>query len=997
MRRLLHILAAVTALLLAQRAEAQFYSWGADPASLRWRKIKDEKVSVIFPDTTQANARRMLHYIHSVQPYISYGFTYPAMKVPFIIHPENFRSNGMVMYLPKRVEILSTPAESSYSMPWLKQLAAHEYRHAVQYNNLDRGVVHVLSYILGQQSSTFGLLFLPLWLIEGDAVMSETQMSSFGRGLQPSFTIDYRALGNITRMGRNSDKWFCGSYKDNVPDHYHIGYQIASYAYTKYDENIWNKVAHYSVRNPYVFATTAVSLKKFYGTSVIKLTRETFDDLASYWDSLPREENTSRPVPQPVPQRSFTRYKHPLPSGGGRVLSLKSDLDKPARFVETDLATGDERHVAYTGSVSTRPVIDTAARKVWWTEYRRSTLFAERVGSTLCMLDLEHGAPRTVNRRRNALYPVVTGRDTLAWVEYEPQGDYFIVTGNESERFSRMALPRFTEVHGLAYDSRTRKLCFITTDDDGMRIGAIRLPEGGGGPDFDRTEWLTPAAYITLSSLSAADGVLYFGSIESGKDEVHAIDLADGRQYRLTTSTYGSFDGTADGERLVMTTYDSAGYHLAVQPLDLQRTPVAESRLPRNKVNPPRVTWDVINLDTVRFTAADEALSHERHRSKRYVKAAHLFNIHSWAPASYNPFDIIDEGIVNVNLGATIISQNLLSDSEMFLTYGWNRAEGSMVQGAWRYYGLGVNLALNASYGGKQRVYTIGRYNPETGEVETPDVPDLKKYYSVSATASLPLLFQRGYHTRYVGLAASWNFSNGLTARVNKLSYGDGNASNFQRIGYERGVHTLQFGLSYQDMVQTAHKDLAPKWGVAAALNYAVNPETNSFSSLLSTYARVYLPGVAAHNSLSIAAAYQTSLGGFNREGILSNMLYKSARLLPKGYNLSDIHNRNYVALSIDYQLPLCYPDGGIPSVLYFKRIRLNAGFGYAGFDGTYLDVLNGKLHNRRTHIFSGGADLTFDINLFRQPAAATSAVTLSAYVTRQGKFFFSAGMGLPF
>ena len=106
------------------------------------------------------------------------------------------------MWLPKRVEFLTSPAIDSYSMPWYKQLVAHEYRHAVQYNNLNRGVIKGLSYVLGQQGSTVGLLLLPIWLIEGDAVQMETQMSSFGRALQPSFTMEYRALGDAVRSRR---------------------------------------------------------------------------------------------------------------------------------------------------------------------------------------------------------------------------------------------------------------------------------------------------------------------------------------------------------------------------------------------------------------------------------------------------------------------------------------------------------------------------------------------------------------------------------------------------------------------------------------------------------------------------------------------------------------------------------------------------------------------------------------------------------------------------
>ena len=113
----------------------------------------------------------------------------PALNLPFVVHPENMQSNGLVMWLPKRVEFLSTPAIDGYSMPWIKQLVAHEYRHAVQYNNLNVGVVKFLSYLLGQQGSTVGLIFMPIWMIEGDATMCETEASSFGRALQPRCTL----------------------------------------------------------------------------------------------------------------------------------------------------------------------------------------------------------------------------------------------------------------------------------------------------------------------------------------------------------------------------------------------------------------------------------------------------------------------------------------------------------------------------------------------------------------------------------------------------------------------------------------------------------------------------------------------------------------------------------------------------------------------------------------------------------------------------------------
>ena len=422
MRRLLFLLAALGAVCCAERAAAQYYTWGSD-APMKWSTIRTPDVRMIYPDTVSAVARRTLFYIRTVQPDISYGFRHGPMRIPFVMHPENFQSNGLVMYLPKRVEFLTSPAIEGYSMPWYKQLVAHEYRHAVQYNNLDRGVIRALSYVLGQQGSTIGLLCMPIWAMEGDAVMSETMMSSFGRGLQPSFSMAYRAMGSVGRERRNIDRWFCGSYRDYIPDHYELGYQICSYAYERYGENVWDKVAWYGSRNPYVLATTRVALGKFYKTNVSKLFRETFDELERYWDSLPAEEDSAATLTD-LPEKNYTTYQWPLPLGDTAVLSLKTDLDRVSRFVRIDRRTGEEQHICYTGQVSTRPSLN--GERVWWTEYRRSKLFEQRVNSQLCYMDLADGVPRSVAGRRRALFPVETP-DQLGWVEYNPDGRYTVV------------------------------------------------------------------------------------------------------------------------------------------------------------------------------------------------------------------------------------------------------------------------------------------------------------------------------------------------------------------------------------------------------------------------------------------------------------------------------------------------------------------------------------------------------------------------------------------
>ncbi|MBQ3247255.1 MAG: hypothetical protein IJB08_04360, partial [Alistipes sp.] len=391
-------LLAVVMGLVAHQASAQYYTWGAD-APMRWQQMKGCRVSVIAPDTAQQVAARTLHYIHAVQPSIAEGFRYEPLKIPFVIHPENMASNGLVMYLPKRVEFLSAPAIESYSMPWIKQLVAHEYRHAAQYANLNRGVPRVLSWFLGEQ---------------------------IGR--------DHRG-----RVRKNIDRWFCGSYRDYIPDHYELGYQLSTYAYDRYGENVWNKVGRYGVRNPYLFATTHLGLKKYYDTSVRNLFTENFATLNALWAPLAEVEEQGHTLVEMV-AKNYTTYRWPLQWSEAEVLAVKEDLARTARLVTID-AEGTERVVAHVGNLTSRPALHEGV--LYWTQYRRSQLFEEREGSQLWMLDPATERPKQVRGVRQALYPT-SSEEGLAWVEYRPEGRYALMV----ERQERALLPIGVELHG---------------------------------------------------------------------------------------------------------------------------------------------------------------------------------------------------------------------------------------------------------------------------------------------------------------------------------------------------------------------------------------------------------------------------------------------------------------------------------------------------------------------------------------------------------------------
>ena len=967
---------------------AQYYSWGADPASFKWIQAKGENANIIYPSHASNIGRATLYFTERMRPYIDYGYTLPPLDIPFVVHPENMNSNGLVMWLPKRVEFLSTPAIDGYSMPWIKQLVAHEYRHAAQYNNLNVGVVKFLSYLLGQQSSTIGLIFMPLWMMEGDATMSETQASSFGRGKQPSFTLEFRAMGDIAGKFRNTDKIFCGSYREFIPDHYQLGYQLVAHGNELAGHHIANDMAALGPRRPWMIVSEGWRMKHLFGFSTRKLFQSTFTYLRAFWDSLPTPEDSSTRLPAP-PMESYTTYSHPI-AIEDEVVVLKSDLDKPSRLVALNPTTGEERLLSYTGIIATRPAYDKVNNRIWWSEYRRSMMFQQKVTSTLHYLDLDSKRPRTrLMGGKNVLYPTPDDEGGLAWVEYSGDGIYTLRHELCDGTLRSHSLPFGQEMHALAWDNMTRAHYSILTADEGMWI--VRFTEQG------QMENVTEPAYITLSDLRAADGWLYFGSIASGRDEVHSIDLQTGKQYQLSASTYGSFDPspTSDGQ-VLMTTYDSLGYHPSIQRMEDIVGEVEWSRLPKDLVNPKREQWGTINLDTIKLVQPDSVIESKIETKRRYRKGLHFFNFHSWAPLSYNPFAISEDGAINLNLGATVMTQNILSSMQGFLSYGYSKQSSHLVKAALRYYGLGPTISLSTTYGGRQNIYPIYVYNPQTHSIELPEAISRGKFYAIGLDVQFPLLFQRGYHTRYLIAAAGWEYSNGLVANIGKLSFDDGGISNVATIGYTRGIHLTSFSLGFQDFVRSAHRDFTPPWGVVATATYAMNPANGSFSDLISLYAKAYTPGFAPHNSLTLAMAYQTTIGGFKSQDALSALAFKSSRLLPRGFNSTQVENRNLFSLSANYQAPVWYPDGGIRSVAYFKRIRLNAGFDFARYDHAEFRA-DGTIRYTPHYIHSWGGDIILDVNFLRQPASATTAVKLSLYKPSEGSLYFAAGLELPF
>jgi hypothetical protein len=142
--------------------------------------------------------------------------------------------------------------------------------------------MRIAYYLLGEQASALWLLPIPKWFLEGDAVATETALSSSGRGRLPELGMAYRTY-LLWGVEWGYDRWVNGSYKYSIPSVYHLGYQNVAYARHKYGADIWDKVLNESARSYFKLPAFSNALKKYTGLSTKQLQKEAFEYLKQQW------------------------------------------------------------------------------------------------------------------------------------------------------------------------------------------------------------------------------------------------------------------------------------------------------------------------------------------------------------------------------------------------------------------------------------------------------------------------------------------------------------------------------------------------------------------------------------------------------------------------------------------------------------------------------------------------------------------------------------------
>lgn len=897
------------------QAFSQFFSTGSESYRVKWNYLKTNKYRLIYPAGIDSLANCYINTITSVDSVVSSQIFLSNKKIDILVHPYNVNSNGVVVWAPKRVELITTPQfYRGYSQLWDRQLALHELRHVAQMHKFETGVFKYLSFIFGEQAPGVGVgIYVPKWELEGDAVVSETINSRSGRGRAADFLMFYKAAF-LNGDFRNYTKWSIGSLNKYEPDIYSFGYLMLSYV--REDSGIKDftgKSFDYRIRKFY----DPFAPGRSYREVTKRYTREQYykkmvESLTEKWqreDSLKGE--LSKYEKQADGKTEFFQFRQPLVLEDGRIFAIYSDLDRTAGLVEIDSIDKKITKVLSIGNISGRAA--TSGNLIVWSEKVPSIRWEQESYSDLFVYDVNSKKKLRITFKERLFNPIFgNSTNQIFAIRYLPVGKSQICRIDlNSKQISSVDFIANGQIKELAY--LDNELYATVVDEKGLALYKYSLTTGIKRKIFSNIN-------SSINRIVVAKNELLFESDMNGTCNIYALKLEDYSIKRLTNSRFGAFEPYYYNGFVYYSDFSSNGYSIVKS--DRSLFVETESEFP--------IIESEINQATL-YANNDSIIERgEFHPAKE------LINFHSWAPVYYNIDRIKSSSFENINEvirpGFILFSQNLLGTSKGSLGYSFNNGfHAGHINFTYRGFYPVIDIKCDFNERDRERVMLVTNGNSLQ---QITDTLRGKPFMEASTTFSIPLNFSRSGYTSFLVPKLKWKYTNDSF-----FSYSHDSYNNYQQ---------LTLGLHAYTIHNLAKRAIFPKYGIGTNIGYSFVPFAGeNFGSTFYASIYGYLPGVKENNGLRLAISFQHQFVENKR------YLQKSDISFPRGYN--SYWSKELAYISVDYAFPIYFEDF-LPSwLLYIKRLQL-----IPFFDAGYNKGLRGD-----SRLISFGSDILVDCHIF--------------------------------
>lgn len=954
-------LAVICLLLISFAANAQYYSFGADPARAKWSFIRSEHFKLIYPSETDSLARVYLGNLEKARATVNEPMLIDTKPIPVVLHPYTTLSNGSVAWTPKSVNLITSPnAYSGTPESWTDQLTTHEMRHVSQTEQFTKGIFKPAYWLIGEQGTGIGVgLCASTRFLEGDAVLAETQFSAAGRGRSADFLKYQRAL-YLDGVRWNWEQASFGSYRHQSINYYSLGYtlmageQIKSGEYTHQGEFFSDKAHLYD-------------LKKFF----MKKSRRKYPSKDSlmdfsyrFWGGLWEADLLSRgelsAAERLTPEgRLYTSITGAVKAGDA-LIAVRSGLERSCELVRID--GNDVEHLKWHNSRSSK-ITEVLDGRIYWSETTMHNPSTLETFSEIRYYDTASDRSGSLTHGTKYFNPCVSEEKYIvAAAEYPVTGGSFLVflSPKDGSVTSRIAAPEGCQILEPCFSGND--LYATMAGDDG--IGIYRLEERG---------WQTvvPQQRSDIRHVRRCEGGLLFTSDLDGVLNIYTFDTASLKLTKLTNSKYGADYPIFDGDNLIFSEYDRMGYHIASAGAgSLIRE---ECSFDEPYLHPVAEMLSIIAEDNrqVKPEIDPDYLDGTKYPSRKYSKLGNAIHIHSWAPLYYNVDRIMafsmDHYYDLASLGATVYSQNELGNVVTMAGYSYHNGFHAL-HGKLTATILDCDVELATDY--NDRLQEISTPVEALDDEDVKPVPGSRPYWNTTLTVDYPLnLYGGGWNSMFIPYFAL-NLSNDI-ARYTDNPGGTAIVS-------EYGKFNLRFGARYYRMLPTATAAIYPRHGfsvTAAGLVPVACGGHYAPQAALSAYC--YLPGFTPVQGAKLSVAMQHQFAG--NADLLSDALTS----MPRGYTKIR-PEADYAKMSLDYGIPVWLHDVALGQLLYLKRLELVP----------FADIAYNRPMSGEPNLFgSVGSDILFKFHAVRLGFEMSGGLRYARTIS--GENYFGPLMGV--
>lgn len=850
---------------------------GSHPSTIKWKTIENDKVRIIFNDSLENEANRVANFITYINENKTISVGNKSKKIDLLLSNNTVEPNGYVGLAPYRSVFYTTGFQNINSLGtvnWLDGLAIHEYRHALQFTNARTGFTKFMYYFMGETGWSFAShLSIPNWYFEGDAVLTETLLSSYGRGRNPDFFKEQRALllNDITYSYQKARN---GSYKDIVPNHYPLGFAMLNYGRNHFGVEMWPKVLEEGASYKKVVWPFSRALKENTDLSTSKMYQLAYKELQEQWkEELKNIPSTTSVAIKPKQEKTVTNYIFPNYISDGSIICVRNSYKETAYLIQ--IKEGVETKLCPIG-ITTENYLNVNGNKASWTEVRINPRRNSQSYSVIVTYDLVSKKRTEITKKTKLFSPSFNNNgDKIVAVQANENNKnaILILNATDGSVLKKISNPENDFISYPKWTKKENEIVYIARRNSMVSIQKNNLAKG-------TITQLTPWSAHVISTYTLTDDKLYYTASYSGINNIYTVDLNGEQNIQQITSVPVNAEMPAlsqDKSMLLYSDYTPKGSQLVTadllnikeikpviqEPLEMERYKILTTDIEHNILD---------SIPTTPFV------------KKEYKSIFNGIKLHSWDLTKDLP-------ITALNLRF----DNILNDlsSVVSLYYNENEKNAGLYGGLEyaRYF-----IKINASLIGNNRSTEafIGNYYL---------ISDFRENIATIG-ASLPLYWIRGNYYKSLKLFTDYQNISTSDYTINNVNYN--NSFRF---------NALQLGFNFQNLRRLAPQNLQSRWGQIFDIMYIKSLDEAITSEKITGSITFRTPGLLQNHGMQFNFRIKKELQS-------NDYLFQDVFVHARGY--SQIPHDLERVTSIDYRFPICYPDFGMAGILYLKRIRAN-------------------------------------------------------------------------